>query len=153
MALEKLTDAWSSSFQARAAGKDMAETWEKTWGNQGICRDYLLILGWKLVKTMLSGCKTLILMHCNWGSSMICPSKLDRTKKEHWKFERKINNYKKCELKNRQRISEQTLTTIFKPGRLLGGLIIGSGNWNPIWAEKIRLHLAIQAEDHPPNRI
>ena len=46
MALEKLTDAWSSSFQARAAGKEMAETWEKNnWGNQGICRDCLLILG------------------------------------------------------------------------------------------------------------
>ena len=26
-------------------------------------------------------------------------------------------DYKKCELKNRQRISEQTLTTIFKPRR------------------------------------
>jgi hypothetical protein len=35
MALEKLTDAWSSSFQARAAGKEMAEAWEKTGENRG----------------------------------------------------------------------------------------------------------------------
>ena len=35
MALEKLTDTWSSSFQARAAGKEMAEAWEKNWGKQG----------------------------------------------------------------------------------------------------------------------
>ena len=133
MALDKLTDAWSSSFEAAEPGKKPGKTLEKPRKNHR----KILIFGKTLGKNTFCGCSRLMfLMHCNWGSGM-CPSKLDTTKK-HWKFVAAKRD-KKCKRKNRQHISEQTLTTTFKPRRLPGGLF-SSWKWQLKSGLK-RLHL------------
>ena len=111
-------------------GKKLGKTGE-------ICRDYLLILGWKLVKTLLSGCKTLYWCIATrdlaWFAlqNLIGPKRNTESlnakwiiKSANWRIDNVLAN---------------------KPWQQFSNLAGGSGNWNPIWAEKIRLHLAIQA--------
>ena len=131
---EKPGNTWE--HLGRSAG-----SWGKTCGKSGKNLEKhrkILIFGKPMGKTMaFCGCNRLMfLMHCNWGSGM-CPSKLD-TGKTHWKFVAAKRD-KKCKRKNRQDISEQTLTTTFKPRRLPGGLF-SSWKWQLKSGLK-RLHL------------